>query len=62
MEKNKDEVVVAEAHHTPGIVFGLQQGWVVYVIEKDKITRLERAEDIKNTDVFFRELAEVRHL
>jgi predicted metallopeptidase len=58
----KDKVIIVELHHTPGIVFGLGRGWIVYVVEKDRITRLERIEDIKNTDVFSRELAEVRHL
>ena len=58
----KDKVVVVEAHHTPGIVFTLGRGWIVYVIERHKITKLERIEDIKNTDIFSRELAEVRHL
>jgi predicted metallopeptidase len=58
----KGKVIVAEVHHTPAVVFGLSRGWIVYVVEKDRITRLERIEDIKNTDVFFRELAEVRHL
>ena len=61
-ENYKDKVVVAEAHHASSIVFGLNRGWVAYYIEKDKITRLEKAEDITNTDVFFRELDEVKHL
>jgi hypothetical protein len=58
-EDYKDKVVVAELHHTPGIVFGLQRGWKAYVIEKERVTKLERYEDIKNTDAFFRELSEV---
>ena len=56
-----NKVIVAEVHHASSIVFGLNQRWVAYYIEKDKITKLEKPEDVKNTDVFFRELAEVKH-
>jgi hypothetical protein len=59
IEDYKDKAIIAELHHTPGIVFGLQRGWKVYHVEKERITKLERYEDIKNTDVFFRELSEV---
>jgi hypothetical protein len=59
-DEYKGKVVVVEAHHTPAVVFGVQRGWAIYYVGRDKITKLERYEDLIKTDVFFKELSEVK--
>jgi predicted ATPase len=58
-EEYKDKVIVIETHHTPAIVFGSGRNWITYYVERDKITKLEKYEDLVKVDVFFRELQEV---
>jgi len=52
------KTVLAETHHGGVFAHALARGWSAYYVEEGKVRKVEKAEDLRNAELYWREIRE----